>query len=219
VTTYIAYIDDSGDENTSVYTALLIPIQSWTTVLRAWLTFRANIYTTFFVPADYELHAKELVQAGRGRPAPSIQYGINTELSKRKRVYEAAMATIAQMSDLRIICKVMPHVTPERCYSALIAKIEEVLAAEDGYAILVVDGDGSQPYQKSTHRGLKLANRRIVEDPWFQGAHLSQLVQMADLVSYAMFQSHSLRVSRQWLWGYFAHHLHTKEWEGCCACP
>jgi len=219
MTTYLAYVDDSGDESTAVYTALLIPVENWAAVLKAWLEFRANIYTTYAIPADFELHAKELVRAGNGRPAPSLPYGVNSELSLRKRVIETALASIGKIPELRIISKVSPHVTPEACYISLVKTINQMMEKEDGQAILVVDGDGTQAYQKTAHRDLKLASRRVIEDPWHQGAHVSQLVQMADMVSYAAFQAHSLRESRRWMWGFFPTYLHKREWVGCCSCP
>ena len=219
MTTYLAYIDDSGDEITAVYTAILFPAEKWSTVLRAWLTYRANLYATYSIPATFELHATELVRAGRNRPAPSLTFGVNTELSFRKRVFETALATIAAMPDVRLIGKVMPHSRPDACYVALLETIDRMMAEEDGTAIAIVDGNGSDPNHRIAHRNLKLDLRRVVEDPWHQESHASQLVQMADLASYALFQAHSLRESRKWMWGWMRKHLHSKEWDGCCGCP
>lgn len=219
MTTYLAYIDDSGDETLAVYTALLLPIERWTEALTLWLSFRKNLYRDYGIPADFEIHCKDLIQAGKGRPAPGITYGVNTEASKRRRVLELANATIRSIPDLQVVAKVHAHVSPDHCYRTLLSEIDAQMAAGDSWALLVVDGDGSQPYQKAAHRDLKLANRRIVEDPWHQGSHASQFVQMADVAAYSVFQAHRLRESRRQLWGWMATYLHPKELPGCCACP
>lgn len=219
MTTYLAYVDDSGDEVTAVYAALLVPVEKWSVTLRTWLTYRANLYATYAIPADFELHAKDLVQPGKNRPAPTVPFGVNTELRLRKRVVETALATLGSMENLRIIAKVMPHAKPEQCYISLVKQIDRMMLEEDGHAVMVVDGDGSERYQTAAHRDLKLDTRRVIEDPWFQGSHHSQLVQMADLASYAVFQAHKLRESRRWMWGWYASYLHKREWPGCCACP
>lgn len=219
MTTYIAYLDDSGDETLDVYTALLIPTEAWNDTLTRWLTFRKKLYDEYSIPANFELHATELIQPGKGRPAPTVPYGVNSEGSKRRLVLELAMATVRSIPDLRVIAKVEAHSSPEKCYRSLIKEIDRQMAAEDSWALVVVDGDGTQQYQKTAHRDLKLATRRILEDPWHQGSHLSQLVQMADIASYSVFQAHRLRDSRRLLWGWMRTYLHPKEWADCCACP
>lgn len=203
----------------AVYTALLIPVNAWAKTLRTWLTYRATMYRMYKMPADFELHAAEFVRAGKGRPAPTLKYGINSEMRLRKKAYINALQTIRTMESLRIVSKVAAGSTPEECYSLLIDLLEELMVAESSEAILIVDGDGTQHYQKARHRALKLDQRRVVEDPWFQVSHGSQLVQMADLVAYACFQAHSRRDNRSWMWGWHAEHVHAREWEGRCACP
>jgi len=216
MTTYIVYVDDSGDEKTAVYTAILMPVEKWSENLTKWLVFRKNLFNTYDIPASFELHATELI-GGKTQPSPSFKFG-KSDLVKRQRVLELAVATVGTLDSVRIISKVVPHVTPEVCYSMLLSEIERVLAAEDSWAMLVVDGNGTEASHKVAHRALKLSTRRIIEDPWHQESHLSQFVQMADIVSYTIFQAHSLRPSRRFMWGWMKRHLHTREWSGCCVC-
>lgn len=219
MTTYVAYIDDSGDEDYAVYTALLVPIEVWTKTLRKWLTFRQNLYQTYLIPADYEIHCKDLIRAGKGTPAPSITYGVNTEASKRRKVLELATATIGTLQGVRMIAEVMTHSTPEACYRTLLRKIDAEMVSEDGWAMAVVDGNGSDGSHKAAHRALKLDLRRIVEDPWHQDSQLSQFVQMADVAAYMVFQAHRARDSRKPLWGWMRRYLHPIEVPGHCSCP
>jgi hypothetical protein len=40
--------------------------------------------------------------------------------------------------------------------------------------MIVMDGNGEDPAYYDAHRGLRLARRRIIEDPLFQHSHRSQ---------------------------------------------
>ena len=147
MTTYIAYIDDSGDDHTAVYTALLIPIERWSETLGDWLSFRANLYEAFKIPASFELHATELL-AGKGQPAPSLPWGVNTDMGIRKKVANLAVNKIGTLSHVRVLSKVMPHATPDSCYRALLLDIDHVLRDEDSWAIMIVDGDGRRSEER-----------------------------------------------------------------------
>jgi hypothetical protein len=219
MTTYLAYIDDSGNETRAVYTALLVPVQSWRTVLRQWLQYRALLFSDYLIPADVELHAAEITRSGKGKLAPSIQYGVNTMLSKRKKVLELSVAKIGALSEVKLIAHQDTLISPESCYGELLRKLTDFLEGEDSFAVLVVDGDGRQRYHKVAHRLLKLDSRRIVEDPWHQDSAASQLVQMADLASYSVFQAHELYEHRDYMWGWMAKYLHKMEIPGICSCP
>lgn len=219
MTTYIAYIDDSGNENRAVYLALLIPAERWSETLRKWLTFRSNIYETYEVPADTELHAAEVVRAGKNTLAPGITYGVNTDKGRRMRLLQAAVAQVGQLEHVRIVSYQDTLITPEQCYERLLKRIESILLAEDSWALLVVDGQDSDREHKKAHRRLKLDSRRILEDPWKQDSKHSQLVQMADLAAYTLFQGHELNESRQSMWPWMKEYLHDREWDGHCNCP
>ena len=218
MTTYVAYIDDSGDEHTAVYTALLVPVENWNETLGLWLDFRKNLYSKYFIPASFELHATDLL-GSKGVPAPSITYGVNTDRGVRRRVLNLAVAAIGQLSSIRMISKALPHAKPAACYRALLAEIDSQLEAEGSWAIMIVDGEGNDGTHKAAHRDLEISSRRVVEDPWFVDSKVSQFVQMADIASYSVFQAHNLRPSREFMWNWMRTHLHVREWAGCCNCP
>ncbi len=55
--TYFVYVDDSGDENRTLFSALAIPSQHWTKCLDNWLGWRKKtLLRTYGLPASYELH-------------------------------------------------------------------------------------------------------------------------------------------------------------------
>jgi hypothetical protein len=218
MSTYVAYIDDSGDAFTAVYTALLIPVEQWSQTLAEWLELRKKFYEGYLIPANFELHATDLL-AGKGKPAPSLDWGVNSDMGKRKKVLNLSVAAIGRLQHLKIISKVMPHRTPDDCYRALLAEIDSSLEAEGSWAIMIVDGEGRDGTHKRAHRDLAIGSRRIIEDPWFVDSKMSQFVQMADIASFSIFQAHNINPTRQFMWHWMPSFLHDREWTGLCNCP
>lgn len=219
MTAYIAYVDDSGNENRAVYLALLIPLEHWNVTQQDWLAFRGKLYSALGVPADVELHAAEIAQPGKGKLAPGLTYGVNTDRGKRRKLLELGTAQVGQLEHVRIIAHQDVHITPEKCYNALLKKIDRVLLEEDSWALMVVDGTNTDASHFRAHRQLDPQNRRIIEDPWKQDSALNQMVQMADLAAYTLFQGHELYEGRNFMWGWAKKYLHDREWSGQCCCP
>ncbi|MCK2241252.1 MULTISPECIES: DUF3800 domain-containing protein [unclassified Crossiella] len=85
----------------------------------------------------------------------------------------------------------------------LVTALDLRLAENDEYGLIIMDGDGTDPSYRGAHRSLKLATRRIVEDPAFQGSHLSQLVQLADLVAYSAYMHVLRQPAKQLMWDWY----------------
>jgi hypothetical protein len=62
------YVDDSGDERLTTFSAIGVPVERWNEGLACWLGWRRRLQNDYGVDVDYRLHANEWV-AGRGRPA------------------------------------------------------------------------------------------------------------------------------------------------------
>ena len=59
------------------------------------------------------------------------------------------------------------------------------LTESDSLGLIFMDGDGSDSSYRTTHRGLALGNRRVIEDAIHIDSSSSQLVQMADHVAWS----------------------------------
>ncbi len=94
----LLYVDDSGNENRILLSAVAVSSEDWKTCLRSWLEWRRVLYVDHQIPTDFELHAAEFV-TGRGNPAPSQPDGsepaINRSKLLRRRLYETSLGTIA----------------------------------------------------------------------------------------------------------------------------
>lgn len=65
VTVFVLYADDSGDEESSFFAGVMIPVDRWAGNLAKWLQYRAALYRQQHVPASFELHAVDWVTPAR----------------------------------------------------------------------------------------------------------------------------------------------------------
>lgn len=190
------YLDDSGSPNDGhiVYSWIEVTPSCWRGGLRHWLDLRKQLYAEFQIPPPAELHAAPLIG---GRKMPSTNGAVNASKSKRKRVVRNALEAIGKNPDVSVgaVWRITDargsayHRERGAVYDALIQHFSQRLETTDEFASVFMDGDGSDQTYFRAHRNMKLADRRIIEDPIFQASHVSQWVQMADLVAWTAYQS------------------------------
>ena len=190
------YLDDSGAQDTGfvVYSWIEACPEAWPAGLRHWLDLRKELYRDYQVGADEELHATAIYG---GRKLPSTSAMFNQSKKQRHELLERATEAIGQNPHIKIGTvyrrtsdrgkKYARHRT--EVYGKLISHLDGRLIADDHYGQIFMDGDGSDRTYHQAHRSLPLATRRILEDPIYQGSHLSQWVQMADIVAWTTYQS------------------------------
>jgi hypothetical protein len=214
VTARIYYIDDSGSVDTGliVYGWAEVDIASWSTGLQCWLDFRKKLYSATGVPADYELHSTYFI-GGRGEPSGNPVW--DRHKRNRSQVAQDALAVVASMPGTRVGAVYRQTTAKGRdyhreraaVYEALLHLIDTDLTGADDHGIIVMDGNGTDPSYQGGHRKLKLATRRIVEDPWFVGSDTSQPVQIADLVAYTAYQTVLRHPGKKFMWQWWTQHL------------
>lgn len=92
-------------------------------------------------------------------------------------------------------------------YDGLLDEVQAMLVERNAYGILIVDGEDTDVTYWAAHRDLKLADRRVVEDPWMQASHASQLVQIADLVAYSAHQHITRPAGREQMADWYLYHV------------
>lgn len=103
------------------------------------------------------------------------------------------------------------HPASREAYAALVKRIEGELAESGELALLFMDGDGTDASYRSTHRSLRLAERRVIEDAIHLDSRSSQLMQMADLVAWSA-NAYLDRVDgNQFAWSWYETYLSERD--------
>jgi hypothetical protein len=194
------YVDDSGDERLTTFSAIGIPADGWNEALARWLAWRRRLRDEHGVDVQFRLHATEWV-AGRGRPANDPRSVLNRSKPARWHVYMAALDVLAAMPDLTIHTVARAGADRAAAYRVLMRRIERFLASREQNGLVVLDGDSSE--LRTLHGELDPASRRIVEDPWKRDARESQWLQAADFVAFAAYQHIARRPDRAFMWEWY----------------
>jgi hypothetical protein len=211
---YLAYVDDSGDENCDLLGAVMLPLDSWRECLAAWLNWRRFLFRRWGIPADFELHAvdflrprKHPIPTGHSRAETVARSGINTQLGQRHEVYRRSLEAVKYIPGVRIATVCRPGSNRVETYQALLGAFQQTMEETDRDVLVMVDGAEPDPRLRGEHRLLKLRNRRILEDPWPERSQHSQLLQIADLVVHAGYQHVVRHPNRKFMWDWYPNQL------------
>ena len=217
------YIDDSGHPQSGlvVYGWIEFRPDHWSSVLRCWLDTRKFLWREFRVAIQKELHTTDYVN-GRGRltktvPDRHLHQGVEYWKDFGREVALGCLETLRCTEGMTVgsvyrrgpACSLAD--TRRALYGDLIGRFEEELAATDSLGIVVMDGDGSDTSYRSTHRQLKLADRRIVEDAIHLDSKSSQLVQMADLVAWSAYAAVDRHTHNSFAWEWYQQFLSERD--------
>ncbi|POX56354.1 hypothetical protein C3489_04655 [Streptomyces sp. Ru71] len=204
------FVDDSGDGRAIVsFAALGLDLPQTSGALAHWLAFRAELAADarLLIPATAALHSHELA-GGRGR---HIHHSRSTDRDlHRRHAREVILRGLRAVSGfpgvrVRAVYRETDDYARDRpdLYAALLAQISEELATTGHHGVVIVDGDGTETALRHAHRRLPDPGRRVVGDPVFLAARTSQLLQAADMVAYAAFQTVAKRENRRFMWDWF----------------
>jgi hypothetical protein len=207
------YVDDSGVEDTGwiTYSWIQTTPPGWNAMLRRWLDLRKELYRQFSIPPSTEIHATRFL-GSRGRPSTDPAFN---HMKQRVLAAELMLTTIAGMPDVGIGTAYRHttargpayHVEKGELYRSLVEHLDQQLAATGSQGLIFMDGDGTDPIYRRAHRALKLDTRSVVEDPIFQGSHLSQPVQAADLIAWTTYQHLLRHPGKQLFWTWYRDYL------------
>ncbi|WP_419845678.1 DUF3800 domain-containing protein [Candidatus Poriferisocius sp.] len=182
-TTYLVYVDDSGDEYQDLLTGLAIPVAVWADTLQAWKKFRRWAAKRFDIPTSTELHALNLgTNSNAGRDKLSA-----LKPGDRNQITKAAFSTIGSIAELRVLTVFAPVPGGSgKLYSQLVEFVEEFCAFHDSHAVIWYDGTAGNQAQtnRAVHRNLPYS-RRVLEDPRGYDSSESHLIQMTDFIAHS----------------------------------
>lgn len=196
---HLVYIDDSGDDRLSVFSALAIPVEGWRTSLNLIKEFRQGLKRSDGIHHLVEFHAWKLV-SGRGQLSDHI-------ISKTRRceIFRNVLRLTASLPGARLFNVCRPADTPGWAFERLLNRINRTMLAWNSYATLICD-EGKEGYYTLLCRRMGVYNpipsrygqwpegepyrniptERIVEDPFFKNSKYSYFVQLADCAAYAL---------------------------------
>ncbi len=214
MSTRLFYIDDSGAEETRwvVYSWIECAAQDWRKGLRTWLDLRKQLHARYSIEPSYELHAVKFIP-GRGNPSTDPAW--NRQKHLRSAVVEEALTAIGQCGHLGVGTVYRQTGAGGSKYAQaradvyleLVKHLEQRLASADEMGIIFIDGDGTDPSYRRAHRGLKLGQRHIIEDPLFHKSHESQWIQMADFAAYTAYQGLQQHSGKKYAWSWYNDYL------------
>jgi hypothetical protein len=187
----LIYADDSGDPRFgwAIYGWVECSPAHWRLVLREWLELRKRLWVEYKVPPSQELHATDYVN-GRGRISTDPTVTLWKDLGRE--VARDCLQLLRDCEHLRVGAVFRKtsktgseyHLERADLYLKLVEQWDAEQAARNSFAMISMDGDGSDRSYFEAHRALKLDARHIIEDPIFHDSKRSQWTQMADLVAF-----------------------------------
>jgi Protein of unknown function (DUF3800) len=207
----VVYVDDSGNaRDLAVIGWLAIDVPRWVEALEHWKAFRTELYEDekVRIPVDYEFHAVNFIP-GRGRP--SLLESWNLQKHHRGAVAIRALRTIAKMPGAQVGAAYRRTDDYARSrvelYEAWLRRLNTDLASHNSYAMVIVDGDGSEHALRRAHRGLPANQRRVIDDALHQPADQSHFLQCADLLAYTAYQNIARNPGREFMRDWFRSRL------------
>ena len=199
MTTWLIYVDDSGNEEHDLLSAVCIPIDNWLTYLVEWKKYRRYVEKKTGLPPSIELHGEEMLRRGdlvvtdkEGKPLTiPEQRDPESPSTARTAVFDAGLRTIGSFSAVRLLTVYAPVPNGQGgLYEDLIGWLEQWLACNGGHGLVWFDGtdQGLDRLRRAVHRGLPITDRRVIEDPTGRDSRHSHLLQIADLVVHAAFK-------------------------------
>ncbi|SRR5690625_1168430 len=219
----LIYIDDSGHPRSGqvVYGWIEFSPARWAEVLGSWLDTRKKLWREYSIPVTKELHTTAYVN-GRGRistslPSHHIHQGVEHWKDFGRDVAIECLDTV-RCTEGVTVGAVWRTGAPEHfartkqlTYASLIAHFETELATTNSLALVFMDGDGRDESYRSTHRGLRLADRRVIEDAIHLDSKHSQLVQMADLVAWTANAHIDRHPHNKFAWEWYSTYLSERD--------
>lgn len=215
----LIYADDSGHPKTGlvVYGWIEFSPDRWSSVLSNWLDTRKRLWREYRIPVTQELHTTDYVN-GRGRistqiPDRHVHEGVEYWKDFGREVALECLETLRCTEGLTlgaVYRRGDPKdlaVTRTQTYESLVDRFEKELVLSDSLGLVVMDGDGSDPSYRNTHRNLELSQRHVIEDAIHLDSRNSQLVQMADLVAWSANSAVDQHARNEFAWNWYADHL------------
>jgi hypothetical protein len=197
---FLVYIDDSGDEHTRCFSALIIHESVWKLTQFAIKDYRRRLKVSDGIFVTKELHATEFI-AGRGRIGSAV-----VTKGRRSEIFRETLSMIASLPKIKMINAFTTRANERVVFERMINRINRAMAEWKSNAIIFHD-EGKDythlirrmgiynPIQSkygNWPNGNPIRNMpidRIIEDIVYRDSKQSPFIQLADFCAYALFRS------------------------------
>ncbi|MFI7148196.1 DUF3800 domain-containing protein [Nonomuraea sp. NPDC050022] len=204
------YVDDSGNSrDLMIYAALDIDRRFLLEAHARWARLREEIAHEGLIAAHVPLHAVDLIGVRGAHVHFYSDHGLSREKHRQymRNIVRRGLQAIADMPGIcpRIAYRkaLLGKTGRPELYQEFVTEVNRDLAKSDEMAKIIIDGNGTDPSFREAHRRLSAVNRRINGDPAFLPRAQCGLLQAADFVAYAAFQSLEANPKRLFMWNWF----------------
>lgn len=188
---HLVYVDDSKDENSSCFSAIILPVSRWNEALDHLIAFRRAIKASHGIYTTIELHATDWI-GGRGNIAPQT-----VRRDERAGLFKDAMRHIAKLPECCIINAHGPRRAENLLFERLCNRIQSNMSKRNSRAIIISDEgknyDGLvrkmrrfNPIQGHFGGTLNRPLDRIIEDLVYRKSDRSLFIQAADFCAFSL---------------------------------
>lgn len=193
---HLVYVDDSKDEKTCCFSAIIIPAERWSDALQHLIDFRRAIKAFYGVYTSIELHATDWL-GGRGNVAPK-----KILRSKRADIFRIALRHYAQLPECSIINAHGRRSQDTTLFERLCNRLQTNMQKQKSRAIIISDeGKNYDGLVRKLRRHNPIPSRfggvvhcpldRIIEDIVYRKSERSLFIQAADFCAYSLLRMES----------------------------
>ncbi|KTD58790.1 hypothetical protein Lsai_1397 [Legionella sainthelensi] len=118
---YFIYIDDSGNNEITLFVALAIKEENWKASFQSIKSFRRLLKHQYKIPTYKELHSWKLV-SGRGNISP-----LRINKQKRVKIFNDILSVTVKLPDIKIFAAVDKNCDYLRCFERLLNRIQTTM--------------------------------------------------------------------------------------------
>lgn len=193
---HLVYIDDSKDDVSCCFSAIIIPAARWADALDHLIAFRRRIKAEHGVYTTIELHATDWL-GGRGNVAP-----LTIRRDVRATIFREALKHFVALPDCSIVNAHGRRNEDELLFERLCNRIQRNMERRDSRALLISDEgkiyDGivrrmrrHNPIQGRFGGVLQKPISRIIEDIVYRQSERSLFIQAADFCAFSLLRMES----------------------------
>ncbi|WP_162233344.1 DUF3800 domain-containing protein [Sphingomonas sp. Leaf33] len=195
-------MDDSKDEKSICFSALMIPSEKWLEAFDHLIAMRRAMKASHGIYTRLELHATDWL-GGRGNVAPTT-----VRRAERMKLFDSALDEICKIPDIAIFNAFGPRASEETLFKYLIQRFENTVKARQDQAIVISDEGKNYDHLLRKMRRINyipsargawqsgatsknIPAERVVEDIVYRDSRRSLFIQAADFCAFSLLRFES----------------------------